>query len=95
MPLTANKLKVTLVLKSEEILTVPAPDGTSRVVLQIKLPDYKLTADVAAKSVRKAQTAVRESGAENVALILQGNLLLSADAIEGAGLSAQPRGPKS
>jgi hypothetical protein len=81
--LTAKKLKVTLVA---ELLTVPAVDGVPRVILGVQLPDRTATADVAAKSVRKAQATIRASGADGVAVILQGAL--------NAGLSAQPKAPK-
>jgi hypothetical protein len=88
--LTSNKLKCTLVLKSEELLSVPAPDGKPRVVLRIKLPDRMLSADIAAKSLRRAQTTIRELGADGVAVILQGTLVAN-DVIADAGLPAQPR----
>ena len=39
------------------------PDGKPRVILRIRLPDRKLSADIAAKSLRKAQEAIREAGA--------------------------------
>jgi hypothetical protein len=91
---TATKLKVTLVLKSDELLSLPVPDGKPRVILQIQVADGRtISADVAAKSVRKAQTAIRESGSDGVALILQGNLAVN-DMITDAGLSAQPRAKK-
>jgi hypothetical protein len=89
MSLTAGKLKVTLVLKSEELLAQAAPDGTPRIVLKIQLPDRTLSADIASKSLRRAQTTIRELGNENVAVILQGNLV--GDSVADAGLSAQPK----
>jgi len=91
--LSANKLKCTLVLKSEELLTIPAPDGTPRIVLRIKLPDRTISADINAKSLRRAQTAIRESGPENIACILQGTLTAN-DVLADAGLAAQPRAKK-
>jgi hypothetical protein len=90
---SAFKLKVTTMLKPDELLGVPAPDGTPRVTLRVQLPDRIITADVAAKSVRKAQTAIKESGADNIALILQG-VLLAGDVIGEAGLVAQLKVPK-
>jgi hypothetical protein len=57
------------------------------------LPDRKLTADIATKSLRKAQTAIREAGADGVALVLQG-CLLEGDIVAEAGLSAQPKAAK-
>jgi len=90
--LTANKLKCTLVLRADELLTIPAPDGTARIVLKIKLPDRTLSADIATKSLRRAQATIKELGADGVACILQGNLV--GDAIADAGLSAQPKQKK-
>lgn len=90
MTVTAQKLKCTLVIRGDELLNVPAPDGVPRVVLRVKLPDRVVSADIATKSLRRAQTAVRESGAENVACILQG-VLVANDVIVDAGLSAQPK----
>jgi hypothetical protein len=60
------------------------------VILRIRLPDRKLSSDFAAKSLRRAQAAVREAGADAVALILQG-CLVEGDVIAEAGLSAQPK----
>jgi hypothetical protein len=87
--LSANKLKVTMTLKADELLNVPVPEG-QRVVLKVRLPDRTLSADIASKSLRKAQTAVRELGADGVALILQGSLAAN-DVLVEAGLVAQPR----
>jgi hypothetical protein len=57
--------------------------------LRILLPDRTITAEINAKSLHKAQTAVREQGADNIALALQGHFV--GDAIAEAGPSAQPR----
>jgi hypothetical protein len=93
MTVSATKLKVTCVLKADEILAVPVPDGKPRVVLRIKLPDRVLSADIAAKSLRRAQATIREVGADGVAVLLQGNLVAN-DVVADAGLSAQPKAPK-
>ena len=91
--LTAQRLKVTLVLDADELRAVPAPDGKPRVILRIRLPDRKLSADIAAKSLRKAQAAIREAGADAIALVLQ-DCLVEGDVIAEAGLSAQPKAAK-
>jgi hypothetical protein len=90
--LTATRLKVTTTLNGEELLAVPAPEGKPRITLRIRLPDRTLTAEIAAKSLRRAQAAIREDGADNIALVLQGHLII--DAIVEAGLAAQPRTTK-
>jgi hypothetical protein len=88
--LTAKRLKVTLVLNPDELAAVPVKDGKPRARLRIRLPDRKLTADIATKSLRKAQAAIREAGGDAIALVLQG-CLLADDTIAEAGLSAQPK----
>jgi hypothetical protein len=88
--LTASRLKVTVVLNAAELLRVPAPDGKPRLTLRIVLPVRAVTADIAAKSLRKAQAAIRETGDNNVAVILQGHLI-AGDVIAEAGLTVQPR----
>jgi hypothetical protein len=93
MPLSAQKLKVTAVLRPNELLTVPAPEGQARVTLIVAFPDRTVKADIGTKSLRRAQTAIREAGADNVAIILQGTLV-AGDVITEAGLSAQPKTPK-
>jgi hypothetical protein len=46
-------------------------DGQPRVVLTIRLPDGVVTADLAAKSLRRAIAMVREHGAEGVTAIVR------------------------
>lgn len=57
------------------------------------MPDRKLSADIAAKSLRKAQAAIREAGVDGVALVLRG-CLVDGDIVAEAGLSAQPKAVK-
>jgi hypothetical protein len=90
--LTAKNLKVTLVLQAAEVAAFPCPN-TARITLSIRLPDRTVTVDLAAKSVRRAQAAIREYGTE-VACILQGRLG-AGDVILEAGLSAQPKAAKT
>jgi len=91
--LSAKKLKVTVVLDPAELLTIAAVDGVARMILCIALPDRTVTADIATKSLRRAQKAITDTGTENVAVIVQG-ALVAGDKIADAGLSAQPKGPK-
>jgi len=91
--LTAGRLKVTLVLNAAELLAVKAPKDKQRVTLRIRLSDRAITAEIAAKSLRKAQTAIRVAGADNIALVLQGRFI-AGDVIAEAGLSAQPKAAK-
>jgi hypothetical protein len=85
-------LKVVAVLNSVELLDIEVPDSKPRFVLTIRLPDRTITADLAAKSVRRAIAMVREHGPEAVGAIVQGRL--SGSQIAEAGLSVQPKGPK-
>jgi hypothetical protein len=86
-------LKVTLALEPASLLALEVPNGRPRLVLGIRLPDTRtLTADLSAKSVRRALAAIREHGADAVATIVQGRL--SGDTITEAGLSAQPKAAK-
>jgi hypothetical protein len=57
--LTATRLKV-----------ITAPMSNQRAVLHIRLPGRTVTADIAVKSLRKAQSAIREAGADNLAFVL-------------------------
>ena len=61
-------------------------------MLTVRLPDGVVTADLAAKSVRRAIAVVREHGSEAVAAIVQGRLVGSQ--ITEAGLAVQPKVPK-
>jgi hypothetical protein len=79
------------VLNAAELRDIEVPDSKPRFVLTIRLPDGTVTADLAAKSVRRIAT-VREHGPEAVAAIVQGRL--SGNQIAEAGLSVQPKGPK-
>jgi hypothetical protein len=85
-------LKVVAAVNAAELLDIEVPDSKPRFVLTIRLPDRTVTADLAAKSVRRAITMVREYGPEAVAAIVQGRL--SGSQIAEAGLSVQPKGPK-
>jgi hypothetical protein len=76
-------------LPPEAVLGLVVPNGVPRFVLTIAAGDGRYTADLNAKSVRKAQAAVHEHGAENVAAIVQGKLV--GDTIIEAGLVVQPK----
>jgi hypothetical protein len=89
--LTAKSLKVTLVLNPPEVAAVAVPAG-ARIVLAIDVDGRRLTADIACKSLRKAQGMIAEHGADAVAAILQGKL--KGDVVTEAGLVVQPKIPK-
>ena len=82
--LNARALKCTIVLDPAEVAQIVAADGKPRVVIGIRLPDRRVSADLNAKSVRKALIAV-----DGVAVIIQGKLV--GDIITEAGIVAQPK----
>jgi hypothetical protein len=92
--LTAARLKVTLTLNAAELNAITVLNGEPRIAFRIRLPDRTITAEIATKSLRKAQTAIRETGADKIALVLQGHLV-AGDRVAEAGLSAQQRSPKA
>ena len=88
--LNARSLKCTAVLDANELAAYPRPaDSVQRVVFAIAVAGGRtLTADIAAKAIRKAKKTISENGVENVALILQGKLTDGSEVHE-AGLVAQ------
>jgi len=68
-----------------------ALDGQPRVKFSVAYEGGTLGADVAAKSVRKAQSTIRTVGVENTFVMLQGKL--GRGEILEADLVAQPKTP--
>jgi hypothetical protein len=87
--LNARALKCTIVLDPAEVAHIVASDGKPRTVIAIRLPDRRVSADLNAKSVRKAVAAIGEHGPDGVAVIIQGKLV--GDLITEAGIVAQPK----
>jgi hypothetical protein len=84
-------LKVTAVVPPADLK--PLPPGAD-VVLALEVGDgMTATAKLNPKSYRKALATIAELGAENVAVIVQGQMTRPG-VIEGAGIVAQPRKPK-
>jgi hypothetical protein len=96
--LTSRALKVTMVLDPTEVAGLPDPT-TARTVLRIqvgnniRLPDRIVSADVAAKALRKVKATIEQHGPSEVAVIVQGKLV--GDSILEAGLVAQVKVPKA
>jgi hypothetical protein len=92
--LTTRALKCTAVLDPAEIESLTLVEGLPRVQLNIRVADGRtVTADVAAKAVRKARAVIAEHSADTVAAFLQGKLGRD-DVLLEAGLVAQPKAPK-
>ena len=89
--LNARTLKVTVVLDPAEVAQLAAPDGQPRVGIEIRLPDRRVSAELNAKSVRRALATIGEHSPDSVAVIVQGKLV--GDTITEAGIFAQPKGP--
>jgi hypothetical protein len=87
---TARSLKVTVVLDAATLLAVPVRDGQPRTVLNVRLPDRTVSADLNTKSVRKAIAAITEFGPDGCSAIIQGRLN-AGDIIVEAGLVVQPK----
>jgi len=88
--LTAKSLKVTLLLSPAEIVGIPVPDGEPRCSVRIAVAGRTVTADLNAKSVRRAIANIRQAGPDNVACILQGRLDAN-NALLDAGLAIQQK----
>jgi hypothetical protein len=73
--LNARALKCIIVLDPAEVAQIVAPDGKPRTVIAIQLPDRRVSADLSAKSIRRAATTIREHGPDGVAVIVQGKLV--------------------
>jgi hypothetical protein len=86
----AKKLKVTLVLESAPFVQmgVPPDNAPTRTIISVNVGGRTVTADIATKAVRKTVKQLLEHGAQNVTLLLQGELNAK-DEVESAGLAAQ------
>jgi len=87
--LNARALKCTIVLDPAEVAQLAAPDGRPRFVIDIRLPDRRVSVDLNAKSVRKALATISEHGPDGVATIIQGKLV--GDLITEAGIITMPK----
>jgi len=77
-------------LDTATLLAVPVRDGQPRTVLNVRLPDRTVSADLNTKSVRKAIAAITEFGPDGCSAIIQGRLN-AGDIIVEAGLVVQPK----
>ena len=87
--LTTRALKCTVLLDPAEIQSLVLVEGLPRVHLKVCAADGRtVTADIAAKAVRKAQVVIAEHGTDGVAALLQGKLGMG-DVLLEAGLVCQ------
>jgi hypothetical protein len=85
----ARSVKLTIPLEPATVAALVAPEsGPARVKLTVTFDGGALRAEVAAKSVRKAQRVLAENGVDAVFCMLQGRLAAKNEIIE-CGLVAQ------
>jgi hypothetical protein len=85
----ARAVKVMIPLQPATVAALSAPEsGPSRIKLTVTFDGGALRAEVAAKSVRKAQRVLAENGLEAVFCMLQGKLAPKNEIVE-CGLVAQ------
>ena len=94
--LTAKTVKVTLVVNTTSFLALSVPPGTSHidVAVGVDSTNLQLRARLTAKTVRRAQAAIRTHGADSVVCLLAGKLGMDYVVAE-AGITAQPRQEKT
>ncbi len=89
--LQIKALKVTVVVPADQL--PPLPEGEQAVLLLATPDKLIVTARLNPKSYRRALAAMAQHGAENVTVLVQGQMT-KADEIESAGTSAVPKKPK-
>jgi hypothetical protein len=89
--LTARSIQLKIVVAPEQVLRLPVPDGQPRIRFSVAYDGGVLSVDVAAKSVRKAQSTIHTTGVANTFVMLQGKL--GRGEILECGLIAQPKTP--
>src|SRR4051812_38259705 len=87
-------------LPAELVPPEPQPAGNPVVELEIEGSPLVMRAVLNGKSVRRALKTIAEHGADNVHVLLQGNLRPAAEPggpyeLDAAGLNVTPKAPKS
>jgi hypothetical protein len=93
--LNAKSVKTTIVLDPSEVAGLSAPEG-KQFKMKVRYQGTLVEVPLSGKGVRKAISAVKELGADGVAIIVQGRLKigLTSLSLEAAGILAQPRSKK-
>jgi hypothetical protein len=86
-------LKVTTLLDPAPLIGVVVPNGLSKATLRVTVGGRTVTAEVNAKSLRRAVSTLATEGADNVAVLLQGKL--EGSAITEAGIATQLKAQKA
>lgn len=90
----ARSLKVTAMLDAAALVGVVVPNGVSKVTLCVSTPGRSVTAEVNAKSLRRAVATIAEAGPDGVAVLLTGKLEGN-NTVTEAGIAAQLKVPKA
>jgi hypothetical protein len=90
----ARSLKVTAMLDAAALAGVVVPNSASKVTLHVSTPGRSVTAEVNARSLRRAVAAIAEAGPDGVAMLLTGKLEGN-NTVAEAGIAAQLKVPKA
>ena len=98
--LKINTLLNPAVLPADLVPPEPQPAGTPTISLALEGSPLVVRASLNGKSVRRALKVIAEHGAENVNVVLQGNLKPAATpgspfVLDAAGLAATPKVAKA
>jgi sRNA-binding protein len=91
--LQAKSIKATVLLDASDISRLRVLEGTSKVALRVNVGNRAITADLNARSVRRAVAAIQAAGEAGASVILQGRL--EGDVLLEAGIVAQPKTSKA
>jgi hypothetical protein len=98
IPISARKIKLSVPLRPEGLPPVPmeGPIGDLTIRLALEGSSFSIPARVNGKSYRRMLKAVGEKGAENVAVVLQGDLVAQPGGdirLESAGFQVVVKAP--
>ena len=93
--LMAKSLKCTIVLDPAHVAGLQVPESGKSFNTWVQVGGHTIQLPLNGKSARKALSVIKEHGAENVTVIVQGKLKLGpALVLEEAGIMAQPKQKK-
>jgi hypothetical protein len=90
LKLESRALKVTALLDPAALVGVEVPNGLSKATLRVAVAGRSVTAEVNAKSLRRAVTTIAAEGPDAVMLLPQGRLEAN-DVLAEAGIAAQQK----
>jgi hypothetical protein len=87
--LAAKAIKATLSIDAARVHSIVVPEGSGPVPFVITVAGTQVRGQFNPKTLRRAVATVRLEGADNVGVMIQGQLV--GDRLEGAGIVAQAR----